>query len=60
VYSIVDSGVTITRSMKWRVPDQVVTIEVLERGCAKDCKACILNREDAMDCSRWMKQIKDD
>jgi len=26
----------------------------------KDCQACGLNREDAMDCSRWMKQIKDD
>jgi len=23
----------------------------------KDCKACGLNREDAMDCSRWRKQI---
>jgi len=26
----------------------------------KDCQACKLNREDAMDCSRWRKQIKDD
>jgi len=23
----------------------------------KDCKACGLNREDAMDCSRWRRQI---
>ena len=23
----------------------------------KDCKACGLNREDAMDCSSWTKQI---
>ena len=23
----------------------------------KDCQACGLNREDAMDRSRWMKQI---
>ena len=23
----------------------------------KDCKACGLNRENAMDCSRWRKQI---
>jgi len=23
----------------------------------KDCRACGLNREDAMDCSRWRKQI---
>jgi len=26
----------------------------------KDCQARGLNREDAMDCSRWMKQIRDD
>ena len=26
----------------------------------KDCQARNLNREDAMDCSRWRKQIKDD
>ena len=26
----------------------------------KDCQARKLNREDAMDCSRWRKQIKDD
>jgi len=26
----------------------------------KDCQARGLNREDAMDHSRWMKQIKDD
>jgi len=26
----------------------------------KDCKAHTLNREDAMDCNRWKKQIKDD
>ena len=26
----------------------------------KDCQACKLNREDAMDRSRWKKQIKDD
>jgi len=24
----------------------------------KDCKACGLNREDAMDRSRWRRQIK--
>jgi len=27
------------------------------RDCGKDCKACGLNREDAMDCSRWRRQI---
>jgi len=26
----------------------------------QDCQACKLNREDAMDLSRWRKQIKDD
>jgi len=26
----------------------------------KDCKARGLNREDAMDCCKWRKQIKDD
>jgi len=26
----------------------------------KDCQAWKLNREDAMDCSRWRKLIKDD
>jgi len=25
-----------------------------------DCQARKLNREDAVDCSRWRKQIKDD
>jgi len=31
-------------------------LEIVE----KDCEACGLNREDAMDRSRWMKQIRDD
>jgi len=26
----------------------------------KDCQVCGLNREDVMDHSRWMKQIRDD
>jgi len=26
----------------------------------KDCQAHKLNREDAMDCNRWRKQIRDD
>ena len=26
----------------------------------KDCQACGLSREDAMDRSKWMKQIRDD
>ena len=30
------------------------------RLCKKDCRARKLNREDAMDRSRWMKYIKDD
>jgi len=32
------------------------TREIVE----KDCQACGLNREDVMDRSRWMKQIRDD
>ena len=26
----------------------------------KDCQACKLNREDAVDCDRWRKQIRDE
>jgi len=29
------------------------------RGCEKDCQAHKLNKEDAVDCSRWWKLIKD-
>jgi len=32
----------------------------LERDNGKDCQACKLNKEDAMDCKRCRKQIKDD
>jgi len=31
-------------------------LEIVE----KDCQSCGLNREDAMDCKRWRKQIRDD
>ena len=34
-------------TMTWR--------EIVER----DCQACQLNKEDAVDCSRWRKLIKD-
>jgi len=44
--------------MKWRVSDQ----EVDQRGpgewrkvVQKDCQACKLNKEDAVDHSRWRK-----
>jgi len=46
--------------MRWRAPNQ-------ERGrpkrawkevVQKDCQACNLNKEDAMDCGRWKKLIK--
>ena len=43
--------------MKWRMPGQEVDQRNLERDCGKDCKARGLNREDAMDRSRWRKQI---
>jgi len=26
----------------------------------KDCQACKLNKEDAMDCKIWRQQIRDD
>ena len=47
--------------MKWRVPGQKYTKENLERDCGKkDCQVHGLNRDDAMDRSRWLKQIRDD
>jgi len=46
--------------MKWQVPDQEVDQRGLEeRLCKKDCQARKLNWEDAIDCNRWMKLIKD-
>ena len=42
--------------MKWTVPGQEVGQRKLG-DCIKDCKAHGLNREDAMDRSRWRKQI---
>jgi len=43
--------------MKWRVPGQ----EAKRRETVKkDCQAYKLNREDAMDRTRWRKQIKND
>jgi len=44
--------------MKWWVPHQEVE-EDLE-NVQKDCQAHKLNREVAMDCSRWRMPIKDD
>jgi len=48
--------------MKSRVPElEVDQRELGERQVVqKDCQACKLNMEDAMDHSRWRKQIKDD
>ena len=47
--------------MKWKVPDQEVDQRGLgERLYKKDCQAYKLNGGDAMDRSRWRKQIKDD
>jgi len=44
------------------VPDQEVdqktwTMDIVVQ---KDCQACKLNREDAVDHSRWRKEIRDD
>ena len=41
------------------VPDQELTKVDLERGLDKDCQARKLNKEDAMDRSKWRKLIKD-
>jgi len=41
------------------VPGQEVDQRKLGREIVeKDCQARGLQREDAMDCSRWMKQIR--
>jgi len=42
--------------MKWRVPVQETDQRKLG-DCGKDCKAHRLNREDAIDHSKWRKQI---
>ena len=44
--------------MKWRVPVQEVDQEDLREVMQKDYQACKLNKEDAMDHSRWSKLIK--
>jgi len=46
--------------MKWRVPGQEADQRRLQERLQNDCQARKLNREDAMDGSRWMKQIRDD
>jgi len=43
--------------MKWRVPGKEVDQRKLGEIVEKDCKARGLNREAAMDRSRWRKQI---
>ena len=47
----------------WLVPSQFFLSFVLERTwreiMEKDCQACKLNKENAMDRSRWRKLIKD-
>jgi len=44
---------------EWRAPDQEVDQKGRgERLHKKDCQACNLNREDAMDRSRWKKMTK--
>jgi len=43
--------------MKWRVPGQEVDQRTWREIVEKDCKARGLNRDDAMNHSRWRKQI---
>ena len=45
-------------NMRWRAPDQQVDNRTWREVVQKDCQARKLNREDAMDCSRWKKLIK--
>ena len=47
--------------MKWRVPGQEIDQRKLGREIVgKDCQVHGLNREDAMDHIRWMKQLRGD
>jgi len=46
--------------MKWRVPGQEVDRRKLGEIVEKDCQVRGLNRKDATDHSRWMKQIRDE
>jgi len=46
--------------MKWRVQGQEVDQRIIGERLWKDCQAQKLNRSDAMDCNRWMKEISDD
>jgi len=46
--------------MKWRVPGQEIEQRKLGEIVEKDCWACKLNNEDAMDCKRWRNWIRDD
>jgi len=46
--------------MKWRVPRPEVDQRKLGDYEKKNCQGHKLNREDAMDCNRWRKQIRDD
>ena len=48
--------------MKWRVPDQEVPGKpkrTWTQVVQKDCQALKLNRQDAVDHSKWRKLIKD-
>jgi len=45
--------------MNLRVPGQKVDERILGEIVEKDCQARKLNKEEAMDRSRWRKQIRD-
>jgi len=51
------------RMVRWmcgiKLQDRVPSKGLRERA-QKDCQACKLNTEDAMDHNRWRKQIRDD
>jgi len=46
--------------MKLRVQGQEVDERKRREIVEEDCQARKLNREDAINCNRWRKQIRDD
>jgi len=45
--------------MKLRVPGQEVDQKTWREIVEKECQAHKLNRQDAIDCNRWRKQMSD-
>ena len=57
------SGRKVRRDLTYEVEDARPTgrsKKTWTQDVQKDCQARKLNREDALDCTRWKKQITDD